>query len=46
MGQRVRQTIYECADCGRTPEDGEHMWFMCGKPICKDCVDEDEEEQE
>lgn len=42
MGRRTIQRILECGDCGRTPEDGERMWEMCGKYICTNCIDKDE----
>ena len=46
MGQRTTQRILECDDCGRTPEDGEYMWEMCGKYICSTCIDKEEEDEE
>lgn len=46
MGQRTTQRILECGDCGRTPEDGEYMWEMCGKHICSTCIEKDEEPEE
>ncbi len=46
MGHRITQKIYECAECKRTPEDGEYMWEMCGNMICADCIDKDEEAAE
>ena len=43
MGQRITQVIYECSDCGITPEDGEDVWEMYngnGKEIiCEKCID-------
>lgn len=46
MGRRTTQRILVCADCGRTPEDGEYLWEMCGEYLCGICVDKDEEEPE
>lgn len=46
MGQRITQRIYECGDCGRFPQDGEHMWEMSGENICSLCVDKDRDECE
>ena len=46
MGQRTTQRILECGDCERIPEDGEHMWEMCGEYICSTCIDKDDEEEE
>lgn len=37
MGYRITQTIYMCDVCGRTPDDGEHMWHMGSEIWCKDC---------
>jgi len=45
MGHRTTQRILECGDCGRTPEDGENMWEMCGKYICATCIIDDEPEE-
>lgn len=39
MGQRITQTIYTCDACGKTPENGEHMWHMGSEVWCKDCCD-------
>ena len=39
MGHITYQRILECAQCGKTPEDGEAMWDMCGAYYCEDCVD-------
>ena len=46
MGQRVTQRILECHCCNRTPEDGEHMWEMCGDYLCAECVDGDNDKDE
>jgi hypothetical protein len=45
MGHRVTQRILVCGDCGRTPEDGEYMWEMCGEYICTDCIDKEDEDE-
>jgi hypothetical protein len=44
MGARITQRIYICDVCGKTPEDGEHLWTMCNKVICEDCIKKQEEE--
>jgi hypothetical protein len=44
MGARITQRIYICDVCGKTPEDGEHLWNMCNKVICEDCIKKQEEE--
>ncbi len=46
MGHRTTQRILECDDCRRIPDDGEYMWEMCGRYICKDCIDKEEESNE
>ena len=46
MGQRLTQRILVCDECGRTPDDGEHLWEMAGEYICKDCIDKEEEKEE
>ena len=46
MGQRITQIIHECSICGTIPEDGEHMWHMCGETWCEPCCNEDIEKQE
>lgn len=44
MGNRVTQTIYTCECCGRTPNNGEHLWDMSGNGhdgyICRTCFDD------
>ena len=42
MGHRTTQRILECGECGRTPDDGEYMWEMCGEYICVSCINKDE----
>ena len=42
MGRRTTQRILVCDECGRTPEDGEYLWEMCGVYICAECIDKDE----
>ena len=44
MGHRVTQRIITCDECGETPEDGEHLWEMCGEYICSNCIDKDDED--
>ena len=46
MGQRLTQRILVCDECGRTPDDGEYLWEMSSKHICKNCIDKEEEEEE
>lgn len=46
MGYKIYQRILECGCCGRTPEDWEPMWEMCGEYICETCIDKDEDEYE
>jgi hypothetical protein len=43
MGQRLTQRIHICAICGRTPDDGEHMWWMGSETWCKECCEEEQE---
>ena len=44
MGHRTTQRILDCAICGRTPDDGEYLWEMCGEYWCADCVDKGHDE--
>jgi len=46
MGRMVIQRILECNDCGKTPEDGEKLWEMCGVYICEKCIEKEESETE
>jgi len=46
MGARITQRIYICDLCGKTPEDGEKLWYMCEKVICEECIKKQEEEEE
>ena len=39
MGHRVTQRILTCFQCGKTPEDGEYLWEMCGEYVCANCID-------
>lgn len=45
MGNRVIQRIHECSTCGRTPDDGEYLWEMCGEYVCEKCVDKEDEQE-
>jgi hypothetical protein len=40
MGYRTTQRILTCDECKETPEDGDHMWEMCGVHVCADCIDD------
>ena len=42
MGNMFTQTIHQCCECGRTPDDGEEMWWMGSETWCKDCVDKED----
>ena len=44
MGHKFIQRIHECAECGRTPDDGEPMWDMPDGPWCEECCNQDEDE--
>ena len=46
MGKRVTQRILTCDLCGKTPEDGEHMWEMDKKVLCEECCEKLDENQE
>ena len=46
MGQRITQRIYECAICGKTPEDGEYMYEMCGEHWCYECSNKEDKDEE
>ncbi len=46
MGHRTTQRVLTCHQCKRTPEDGEHLWDMCGYYYCADCVDNIEDDEE
>jgi hypothetical protein len=43
MGHRITQHIRVCSECGRTPEDGEYMWDMCGEWVCEECVNKEDD---
>lgn len=43
MGHRTTQRILVCSECGRTPDDGEYLWEMCGEYICEKCIDKEDE---
>jgi hypothetical protein len=45
MGQRITQRILECGECGRTPDDGEYLWEMCGEYICSECIDKSDDNE-
>jgi len=45
MGNKTYQRILVCGDCGRTPDDGEPMWEMCGEYICEQCIYKDDDEE-
>ena len=45
MGHRVTQRILTCFQCGKTPEDGEYLWEMCGKYVCANCIDSEVEDE-
>ena len=46
MGHRITQTIHECSQCGKTPEDGEYMWYMGSEVWCEECCNKQEEDDE
>jgi hypothetical protein len=46
MGNRITQKIYECSICGKTPENGEHMWHMGNETWCKKCCEEQEQQEQ
>ena len=46
MGHRVMQRVFQCDVCGKTPDDGEYLWEMCGEHWCEDCCDNDHEADE
>ena len=39
MGHHIRQTIYTCDICDKTPEDGESLWHMNSEVWCESCCD-------
>jgi len=43
MGNRITQRVFQCGICGKTPDDGEYMWEMCGEYWCEDCCENDNE---
>ena len=45
MGRKITQRIYVCSLCGKIPDDGEHLWEMCGEYWCKDCAEKEEPEE-
>lgn len=45
MGHRITQRIHSCDKCGKTPEDGEFMWYMCNEIWCEECTERHDEEE-
>jgi hypothetical protein len=41
----IWQRILVCDECGRTPEDFEPLWEMCGLYICADCIEKPDDEK-
>lgn len=47
MGQRLTQRIFECTECGKIPDDGEHIWEMGANELwCQECCDREEPEDD
>ncbi len=46
MGHRVTQRILECDVCHTIPDDGQHLWEMCGEYWCETCCEQEENLEE